>query len=93
MGIVVGDTQFEQRVYFCRQTIYKKRNTVDRILYNVGLTWTPVEKWSLYSHVDLPMTVDEGKAKRTFSGKDLFQAIQYAEHLSRKYNFPVNLSM
>lgn len=36
-NIVVGDTQFEQRVYFCRHTLYKARNTVDRIVYHVGL--------------------------------------------------------
>lgn len=93
MSIVVGDTQFEQRVYFCRQTFYKTRNTVDRIVYNVGLTWTPLVNWNSYSLADLPATADDGKEKRTYSGKDLFQALQYAERLSRKYNFPVNLSM
>ena len=92
-NIVVGDTQFEQLVYFCRHTLYKARNTVDRIVYHVGLNWVPVEKWSTYSQADLPKTDDDGNEKRTYSGKELFQALQYAEHLSRKYKFPVNLTM
>lgn len=93
MSIVVGDTRFEQRVYFTRQTLYKTRNTVDRIVYNVGLNWIPVDKWTSYSLAHLPKTADEGNDKKTFQGKELFQALQYAEHLSRKYKFPVNLSM
>lgn len=92
-GIVVGNTRFVQRVYFCRQEIFRTRNTIERIFYHVGLTWIPVDSWSSYSQAELPSTADDGKAKKTFSGKEMFQALKYAHHLSRKYNLPVDLSL
>ncbi|GGG18319.1 hypothetical protein [Paenibacillus abyssi] len=92
-SVVVSDTLFEQRVYFSRHEIYKTRNTIDRILYHVGLEWAPENGRGSYSNSELPPTDDKGTAKMTFPGKDMYKALQHAESLSRKYNLPVRLSL